>query len=199
MKHFFSGMILTLALVLAIVVGVVALAETAEPQAPELPAVEDAQPSDEAAEPEAPATDTATDATALQDALNAYRAAKESSHAEELETELNGYVASGKLTQEQADLILNYYNEQQSLRNGTCPNCGYAFQNNGGFGKGGRMGGKGGRGHGGRGGFGGMNGFGQAPSMDQQPGATPDSGSANGTSFEPDWDFQADEDTFGGI
>ena len=197
MKQFFSGMLITLALVLAIVVGVVAIAESAETEAPQLPATEQA-PAEAAPEAEAPATES-TDSTALKEALDAYNAARQSSKVEGLEAELKGYVESGKLTQEQADLILNYYNEQQSLRNGTCPNCGYAFQNNGGFGKGGRMGGKGGRGHGGRGGFGGMNGFGQMPSQGQLPGTTPDAGSANGTAFEPEWDFEMDEATVGGI
>ena len=92
--------------------------------------------------------------------------------------ELKSYVASGKLTQEQADLILNYYKEQEALRNGTCPNCGYQFQN--GFGKGGH--GMGGRGmKGGKGGrmFGGMNMPGQQPST--QSGTD---SQASGTAFE---------------
>ena len=148
-------------------------------------------------------TEAQAEADALKEALEAYAKAKAESRVQSvldaLKEELDALVAAGKLTQEQADLILKYYNEQQSLRNGTCPNCGYAFQNNGGFGKGGRMGGKGGRGHGGRGGFGGMNGFGQMPSQGQLPGTTPDAGSANGTAFEPEWDFEMDEATVGGI
>ena len=118
MKHFYSGMLVTLALVLAIVMGVVALAENAETETPaieEAPAV--TEPTGDA---EAPAD--ATESTALQDALNAYNQARQSSKVENLEAELNGYVASGKLTQEQADVILNYYKEQESLRNGVCPN-----------------------------------------------------------------------------
>ena len=168
MKHFYSGMLVALALVMALVVGVVALAESAD-NAPEVPAIE-------AAPSEAPSTDaSATDDTALRDALNAYNQARQSSKVDELEAELKGYVAAGKLTQEQADLVLNYYKEQEALRNGTCPSCGYQFQSgNGGFGRGGRMGGgKGGRMGGGRGGFGqqGMNAQGM-------------SGQANGTAFE---------------
>ena len=158
MKQFFSGMLITLALVLAIVVGVVAIAESAETEAPQLPATEQA-PAETAPEAEAPSTES-TDSTALKEALDAYNAARQSSKVEGLEAELKGYVESGKLTQEQADLILNYYKEQESLRNGTCPNCGYQFQSQGGFGRGGRSGGgKGGRG--GMGGNGGMRGFGR--------------------------------------
>ena len=133
MKQFFSGMLITLALVLAIVVGVVAIAESAETEAPQLPATEQA-PAEAAPEAEAPATES-TDSTALKEALDAYNAARQSSKVEGLEAELKGYVESGKLTQEQADLILNYYKEQESLRNGTCPNCGYQFQSQGGFGR----------------------------------------------------------------
>ena len=125
-----------------------------------------------------PAADASSDNTALQDAFNAYRTARQSDQQEELEAELKSYVASGKLTQEQADLILNYYKEQEALRNGTCPNCGYQFQN--GFGKGGH--GMGGRGmKGGKGGrmFGGMNMPGQQPST--QSGTD---SQASGTAFE---------------
>lgn len=187
MKHYFSGMMIALALVLALVVGVVALAETAEPEAPELPPVTELQPDQDAQQS---AGDATADDTALQEAFDAYRAAKESGRQEALEAELKGYVESGKLTQAQADLILNYYKEQQSLRNGTCPSCGYQFQNGNGMGKGGRMngghgmmGGKGGRGmmggKGGRGMMGGM--FGQ-----QAPDQQPSDGQASGTAFTPD-------------
>ena len=128
-------------------------------------------------------TDATTDDTALMDAFKAYREAKSSSHEEALETELQGYVESGKLTQAQADLILNWYKEQQAMRDGTCPNCGYQFQN--GFGgKGGRMnGGMNGMSNmGGRGSMGGrmngMNGMnGQQPMMGQ--------GGMNGMKAQP--------------
>ena len=174
MKHTFTGMMIALMLVLALVIGAVALAENAEPEIPETPAVEQTQS-------EAPSTDTAADSTALQDTFKAYNEARSSSHQEELEAELKGYVESGKLTQEQADLILNWYKEQQSLRNGTCPNCGYQFQN--GQGKGGRMnggfGGKGNRMGGGKGGHGMM---GQLPSQSQQPAQNQ---SADGMAFVP--------------
>ena len=182
MKHFFSGMMIALAMVTALVVGIAALAEATEAEVPELPSVEEAQPEQEAQQPEQdaqqPAADASSDNTALQDAFDAYRAARQSGQQEELEAELKSYVASGKLTQEQADLILNYYKEQEALRNGTCPNCGYQFQN--GFGKGGH--GMGGRGmKGGKGGrmFGGMNMPGQQPST--QSGTD---SQASGTAFE---------------
>ena len=180
MKHFFSGILIAFTLVAVLITGVIALAENAAPEIPELPSVEESQP--EQAQPEQdaqqPAADASSDNTALQDAFDAYRAARQSDQQEELEAELKGYVASGKLTQEQADLILNYYKEQEALRNGTCPNCGYQFQN--GFGKGGHgMGGSGMKG--GKGGrmFGGMNMPGQQPST--QSGTD---SQASGTAFE---------------
>ena len=180
MKHFFSGMLIAFTLVAVLITGVIALAENAAPEIPELPSVEESQP--EQAQPEQdaqqPAADASSDNTALQDAFDAYRAARQSDQQEELEAELKSYVASGKLTQEQADLILNYYKEQEALRNGTCPNCGYQFKN--GFGKGGH--GMGGRGmKGGKGGrmFGGMNMPGQQPST--QSGTD---SQASGTAFE---------------
>ena len=182
MKHYFSGMLIALSLALVLVLGVVALAEN-DTQAPELPAAGDLE-----AQAEAPAADDAQapadeaqstqDNTALQDALQAYREARQSSHEQELQDELDGYVAAGKLTQEQADLIMNYYKERQSMRNGTCPSCGYQFQNgNGGRMNGNGRGGKGGRMNGGFGGRGGrMNGdFGLN---------TP--GTPNGMSAQPD-------------
>ena len=153
MKHFFSGMMIALSLALVLVLGVVALAEN-EAQPPELPAAGDLQtPPTDAAQAPADDTQATQDNTALQEALQAYREARESAREQELQNELNGYVADGKLTQEQADLIMNYYKERQAMRNGTCPSCGYQFQN----GKGGM------NGRGGRGGKGGMmngNGFG---------------------------------------
>lgn len=180
MKHFFSGMLIAFTLVAVLITGVIALAENAAPEIPELPSVEESQP--EQAQPEQdaqqPAADASSDNTALQDAFDAYRAARQSGQQEELEAELKSYVASGKLTQEQADLILNYHKEQEALRNGTCPNCGYQFQN--GFGKGGH--GMGGRGmKGGKGGrmFGGMNMPGQQPFAQQSTDSQ-----ASGTAFE---------------
>ena len=183
MKHFFSGMLIALILALALIAGVVATAENAAPDQPELPAAEELapeQPTDgaEAQQPDAAASDTAASDTALQEALEAYRAAKDSARQEALEDELNGYVESGKLTREQADLILKQYTDRQALRNGTCPGCGYQFDN-GAAGKGGRMqgnrgmnGGKGGRGGRMNGGFGqqGMQAPGQNQMLPQTPG-----------------------------
>ena len=114
-----SGMIL--ALILALALGVTALAETADSPAGDPPAADDAAAS-----------------TALQEAMNALAAARSGSRQADLETELNAYVEAGKLTREQADLILKAYQDQESLQNGICPNCGYQFET-GGFGKGGRM------------------------------------------------------------
>ena len=76
MKHTFTGMMIALMLVLALVIGAVALAENAEPEIPETPAVEQTQS-------EAPSTDTAADSTALQDAFKAYNEARSSSHQED--------------------------------------------------------------------------------------------------------------------
>lgn len=195
MKHYFSGMLIALSLALVLVLGVVALAEN-DTQVPELPAAGDLE-----AQAEAPAADDAQapadeaqstqDNTALQDALQAYREARQSSHEQELQDELEGYVAAGKLTQEQADLIMNYYKERQSMRNGTCPSCGYQFQNgNGGRMNGNGRGGKGGRMNGGFGGRGGrMNGdFGLN---------TP--GTPNGMSAQPDMQAAPQMDAEGGI
>lgn len=195
MKHYFSGMLIALSLALVLVLGVVALAEN-DTQVPELPAAGDLE-----AQAEAPAADDAQapadeaqstqDNTALQDALQAYREARQSSHEQELQDELDGYVAAGKLTQEQADLIMNYYKERQSMRNGTCPSCGYQFQNgNGGRMNGNGRGGKGGRMNGGFGGRGGrMNGdFGLN---------TP--GTPNGMSAQPDMQAAPQMDAEGGI
>ncbi len=188
MKYTFTGMLIALVLTLALVIGAVALAENAEPEIPEMPAIGGTEAEQTPARPEAPSTDAATDSTALQDAFRAYEEARSSAHQEELEAELKGYVESGKLTQEQADLILNWYNEQKSLKNGTCPNCGYSFQD--GQGKGGRMnGGFGGRGGCGNGGFGGKGGrgmMGMNGMNGRQPAQGQDGGSANGMSFLPD-------------
>ena len=166
MKNTFSGILIALTLVM-MVVGAVALAEGPESETP--------------AVPEAPVTEATTDSTALQDAFKAYNDAKTSSYQESLEAELKAFVESGKLTQEQADLILNYYKEQQALRDGVCPNCGYQFQN--GQGRNGRMnGGFGGKGGRSKGGFGGKGGRGM---MGQIPSGTQDNGNASGTSFMP--------------
>jgi hypothetical protein len=124
MKNYIIG----IALVLALVMGVVAFAETAEPSTDLVPAVTEEAPTEEAA-PAAEAEKT-DDNTALQEALEAYRSARESKRLDDLAEELNGYVEAGAMTQAQADLILNSVKERMAARNGECPNCGYQFQNN---------------------------------------------------------------------
>ena len=53
-----------------------------------------------------------TDAQALLQALEAYRTAKQAERTADLEKELAAYVENGSLTQEQADLILQYYQQR---------------------------------------------------------------------------------------
>ena len=124
MKNYIIG----IALALALVMGVVAFAETAETATDPVPAVTEEAPTEEAA-PAAEAEKT-DDNTALQEALEAYRSARESKRVDELTEELNGYVEAGTMTQKQADLILNSVKERMAAKNGECPNCGYQFQNN---------------------------------------------------------------------
>ena len=122
MKNYIIG----IALALALVMGVVAFAETAEPATDPVPAVTEEAPAEEAAAE----TEKTDDNAALQDALEAYRRARESKRVDDLTEELNGYVEAGSMTQEQADLILNSMKERLAAKNGECPNCGYQFQNN---------------------------------------------------------------------
>ena len=122
MKNYIIG----IALALALVMGVVAFAETAEPATDPVPAVTEEAPAEEAAAE----TEKTDDNAALQDALEAYRRARESKRVDDLTEELNGYVEAGSMTQEQADLILNSVKERLAAKNGECPNCGYQFQNN---------------------------------------------------------------------
>lgn len=129
MKHF-GKMMMGMILVLAMVMGAMALAETvpAEP-----PTLEEAAPAEQTPA-DAPA-EAANDNTALQEALKAYREARQADRQAEqqskLEEELKDYVEAGKLTQEQADLILNEYKTRAEQR--------AAGKANGQFGKGGRM------------------------------------------------------------
>ena len=63
--------------------------------------------------------ETATEQTATEQAIDAYRALKGSARVKNfavLKTELDAYVADKKLTQEQDDLILAYYTEQFASR-----------------------------------------------------------------------------------
>ena len=121
MKNYIIGIALTLALVM----GVAAFAEATTDPVPATPAV-----TEEAAAPteETPAED---EQKALQDALDAYRKAKQDKAVDELEEELTEYVAAGSLTQEQADLILNSVKERLAAKNGECPNCGYDLRGQG--------------------------------------------------------------------
>lgn len=102
------------------------------------------------AEADKDAAADSSDSTAYQEALDAYRKAKSESRTKELEEELNQMVKDGKLTKEQADLLLKQEKDQESLAQGVCPNCGYEFSTQGGH--------HGGKGRGGRGrlGFNGM-------------------------------------------
>ena len=170
MKNYIIG----IALALALVMGVAAFAETAEPAADPVPAVTEEAPAEEAAP--AGEAEKADDSAALQEALEAYRSARESKRIEELTEELNGYVEAGTMTQEQADLILNNMKERMAAKNGECPNCGYQFQNDAAR-MGGQKGQRGGRMmQGGR-----MNGR-QRP--DAQSGATPN-GQMPGNQAQP--------------
>ena len=149
MKHYIIG----IALALALVMGVAAFAEATDPTADsatsvtkEATAAEEATeatteeaPAEEAPTVEAPAED---EQKGLQDALDAYRAAKQDKAVSDLEEELNGYVAAGSMTQEQADLILNSIKEKIAERNGECPNCGYDLRGQNKGMRGGKMGGQ---------------------------------------------------------
>ena len=135
--------LMILAMTLALSLGLTALAEgTADPV------------------PETPVTGTTVDeaqaeANALNEALTAYSNAKADSrrqaYLDSLKQELDAYVAAGKLTQDQADLIYEYYVEQMTLqgstgkgftRGGKSGQNGQGNQgmNQNGFGKGGRNG-----------------------------------------------------------
>ena len=169
MKNLNKAM-MSILLVLTLILGAMALAENAE-----VPTLEPVPEQAETPE-EAPSDDAApaTDSTALQDAMNAYRSARQESRQAArkaaLEEELKGYVEAGKLTQEQADLILKDY-ETRAQQRANARNDQFAYGGRGGRmngGKGGRMdgnmgGGKGGRMNGGKGGrmggcmMGGMN------------------------------------------
>ena len=104
-------------LVLAMAFGAMALAETI----PDEPSTLEAVPAIETpaeAPAEAPATD---ENAALREAMDALRNARQSDRLAALEEELQKYVAEGKLTQEQADAILNQYKTRAEQRaNGQC-------------------------------------------------------------------------------
>ena len=123
--------IIGIALALALVMGVAAFAETAEPATDPASAVTEEAPAEEAAtDTPAAGTEKTDDNAALQEALDAWRSARESKRVDDLTEELNGYVEAGTMTREQADLILNSVKERLAAGNGECPNCGYQFRNN---------------------------------------------------------------------
>lgn len=135
MKNYIIG----IALALVLVMGVAAFAEATTDSVPAV--TEEAAATEEATE--APTEDPAEDEQkALQDALDAYRAAKQDEAVSDLEEELNGYVAASSLTQEQADLILKNVKERLAVKNGECPNCGYDLRGQNKGMRGGKMGGQ---------------------------------------------------------
>ena len=135
--------LMILAMLLALSLGLTALAEGTADPVPETPAA--GTTNDEAQ----------AEANALNEALTAYSNAKADSrkqaYLDSLKQELDAYVAAGKLTQDQADLIYKYYVEQMTLlgnsgkgfgRGGKGGRNGQNNQgiNQNGFGKGGRHG-----------------------------------------------------------
>ncbi len=95
--------LMVLALTLAACLSIAALAESPTDSSAAAGSTEAAQAAVDAA---------AAESTALQEALEAYQKAKSESRKVEklakLKEELDGYVAAGSLTQEQADLILTH-------------------------------------------------------------------------------------------
>ncbi len=110
MKNLKRTVLMILALMTAICLSIAAFAEdAAETPAETVLAAETA--SVDAAQ---------ASADALNEALAAYSSAKAESRNREyldsLKQELDGFVEAGKLTRDQADLILKYYTEQVTLR-----------------------------------------------------------------------------------
>ena len=99
MKNYIIG----IALALALVMGVVAFAETAEPSTDLVPAVTEEAPTEEAAP--AAETEKTDDNAALQEALEAYRSARESKHVDDLTEELNGYVEAGTMNKASREVV----------------------------------------------------------------------------------------------
>ena len=184
MKKNMNKTMMAMLLVLAMAFGAMALAETIPDEPPtleEVPAIE--TPAEE------PAQEPATDENAaLREAMDALRNARQSDRLAALEEELQKYVAEGKLTQEQADAILNQYKARAEQRaNGQCDgDCMNGRKGRGGMGNGrmnggmgrgnmgnGRMNGGMGRGNMGNGRMnGGMNRGGKAGRMNNTPAQT---------------------------
>ena len=101
-----------LSVMLAVLLSAGALAEQTVPGSAPVPApAEAAVPG----EPLAAAEPETGEQAALEQALAAFRALKGSGRVKDMNTlkaELEDFVKAGKLTQEQADLILGYYTEQ---------------------------------------------------------------------------------------
>ena len=122
MKTMKKMSLMVLALLLALSLGATAFAEETEAAATEaVPAATEAAPAEAEAAPAATdtaAADTKSEADALSNALAAYAKAKaearKQARLDSLKEELNGYVTSGILTQEDADLILKYFTEQMT-------------------------------------------------------------------------------------
>ena len=103
--------LMILSVMLAVLLSAGSLAEQTVPGSASVPASAEANVPDEtlAAEPET------GEHAALEQALAAFRALKGSARVKDTDTlkaELEDFVKAGKLTQEQADLILGYYKEQ---------------------------------------------------------------------------------------
>ena len=115
--------IIAMTLILAMALGCAAFAEGTGPtdqvtpgQAEQAGAAvpeEEAAPAVEAAEPE-------ETNDGLREAMDAFRDARKSAREEKLQAELDGYVADGKLTQEQADLIMKAFTEKQDAGKDGC-------------------------------------------------------------------------------
>ena len=156
-------MILAMTLVLALILGCAAIAEPTDPAqqaeqaelvAPNPPesslnGVEtapeaDAAPENAPAPQEEAAPEEAQEADALADALNALHDARSAKAVEALQAELDEYVAAGKLTQEQADLIMKEFQQRQENGRG-CPQGDCRMRGkgqNGDWARGNRMGGR---------------------------------------------------------
>ena len=135
--------LMILAIALALSLGLTALAEGTADPVPEMPVAGTA------------VDETQAKANALNEALTAYSNAKADSrkqaYLDSLKQELDAYVAAGKLTQAQADLIYEYYVEQMTLMGNSGKGFGHDGKggrngqnnqemNQNGFGKGGRHG-----------------------------------------------------------
>ena len=120
MKQTIRKISLIAAAILAITAAAAAFAESSEPSVvPEsAETVSGTAAEDSAAEEKTDVPETAqeNDSEKLLEAMNAYRAARQTERLSNLEKELAEYVSSGSMTQEQADLILKYAQENSEAR-----------------------------------------------------------------------------------